>query len=205
MFGGVTIAGAAYVQYQAGQAGIYITDIVKGAGQTVGGFAKGMGEGLLDIAQTTRRGWNATKESFELPEWAQRILSSRYAPSYGKGNGDGPEGNGKPPRQSRIGPASALAGVGAVGMAYSDDDDDVVFDEGDDGRRTEQAAPEQNAIDGQMMLLTRKMIEIRTLLQKVGQSDTMTLPSIVVIGSQSSGKSFTLFFAVAVAAGELVP
>ena len=43
-----------------------------------------------------------------------------------------------------------------------------------------------------MMLLTKKMIEIRSILQMVGQSDTMILPSIVVIGSQSSGKSSVL-------------
>ncbi|KAF8416189.1 P-loop containing nucleoside triphosphate hydrolase protein [Terfezia claveryi] len=42
------------------------------------------------------------------------------------------------------------------------------------------------------MLLTKKMIEIRSILQKVGQSGTLTLPSIVVIGSQSSGKSSVL-------------
>ena len=36
------------------------------------------------------------------------------------------------------------------------------------------------------------MIEIRSILQQVGQSNTLTLPSIVVIGSQSSGKSSVL-------------
>ena len=41
-------------------------------------------------------------------------------------------------------------------------------------------------------MLTKKMIEIRSILQNVGQSDTLTLPSIVVIGSQSSGKSSVL-------------
>lgn len=43
-----------------------------------------------------------------------------------------------------------------------------------------------------MMMLTKKMIEIRGLLQTVGQSGSLTLPSIVVIGSQSSGKSSVL-------------
>ncbi|MCJ1274936.1 dynamin-like GTPase mgm1 [Puttea exsequens] len=36
------------------------------------------------------------------------------------------------------------------------------------------------------------MIEIRSILQVVGQSDALVLPSIVVIGSQSSGKSSVL-------------
>ncbi|RMZ76899.1 hypothetical protein DV738_g4767, partial [Chaetothyriales sp. CBS 135597] len=55
----------------------------------------------------------------------------------------------------------------------------------------EQSAA-QAAKDDQMMLLTKKMIEIRSMLNSVGQSDALTLPSIVVIGSQSSGKSSVL-------------
>lgn len=188
MFGGVTLAGATYIQYQAGQAGTYITDIFKGAGETVGGFAKGVGDGITDIAQTTQRGWKATKDSLELPEWMQGMFRSRGSGANGNcdGNGSQPGGNGEPPRESRVGPAGALGGgAAAAGMAYDDDEDE-------DERQSDLAKLEQNAIDGQMMLLTRKMIEIRSLLQKVGQSDTMTLPSIVVIGSQSSGKSSVL-------------
>lgn len=44
----------------------------------------------------------------------------------------------------------------------------------------------------QMVLLTRKMIEIRNILNQVDGSETLQLPSIVVIGSQSSGKSSVL-------------
>ncbi len=43
-----------------------------------------------------------------------------------------------------------------------------------------------------MMVLTKKMIEIRNILQQVDQSSSLNLPSIVVIGSQSSGKSSVL-------------
>jgi len=48
--------------------------------------------------------------------------------------------------------------------------------------------PRQNGL----MHLTRKLIEIRTMLLSIDQSDTLKLPSIVVIGSQSSGKSSVL-------------
>jgi len=48
--------------------------------------------------------------------------------------------------------------------------------------------PRQNGL----MNLTRKLIEIRTMLLSIDQSDTLKLPSIVVIGSQSSGKSSVL-------------
>ncbi|KAI0084137.1 P-loop containing nucleoside triphosphate hydrolase protein [Irpex rosettiformis] len=43
-----------------------------------------------------------------------------------------------------------------------------------------------------LMHLTRKLIEIRAMLLSIDQSDALKLPSIVVIGSQSSGKSSVL-------------
>ncbi|KAJ7494602.1 P-loop containing nucleoside triphosphate hydrolase protein [Mycena galericulata] len=43
-----------------------------------------------------------------------------------------------------------------------------------------------------LMNLTRKLIEIRSMLLSIDQSDGLKLPSIVVIGSQSSGKSSVL-------------
>jgi len=56
----------------------------------------------------------------------------------------------------------------------------------------------QNQDDGeekdehQLLQLTKKLIEIRSVLLSVDQSDALKLPSIVVIGSQSSGKSSVL-------------
>jgi dynamin-like GTPase MGM1, mitochondrial len=44
----------------------------------------------------------------------------------------------------------------------------------------------------ELMHLTRKLIEIRSILLSIDQSDALKLPSIVVIGSQSSGKSSVL-------------
>lgn len=45
----------------------------------------------------------------------------------------------------------------------------------------------------ELMLLTRKLIEVRNILKSVDhESDSLMLPSIVVIGSQSSGKSSVL-------------
>lgn len=43
-----------------------------------------------------------------------------------------------------------------------------------------------------LMHLTRKLIEIRSMLLTIDQNDALKLPSIVVIGSQSSGKSSVL-------------
>ncbi|KAI8920097.1 P-loop containing nucleoside triphosphate hydrolase protein [Powellomyces hirtus] len=46
--------------------------------------------------------------------------------------------------------------------------------------------------DEDLMVLTKKLIEVRNLLKTVDNNAKMTLPSIVVIGSQSSGKSSVL-------------
>ncbi|KAL3233631.1 Outer mitochondrial transmembrane helix translocase [Nakaseomyces bracarensis] len=66
------------------------------------------------------------------------------------------------------------------GEKGDDDDDDEEYEEAD------------NTQDD-MVNLTKQMIEIRAILNKVDSSSAnLTLPSIVVIGSQSSGKSSVL-------------
>jgi hypothetical protein len=58
-----------------------------------------------------------------------------------------------------------------------------------------QEAPTEplESIEGDLLNLTKRLIEIRNLLTDVpGRSTTVNLPSIVVIGSQSSGKSSLL-------------
>ncbi len=112
------------------------------------------------------------------PEWLQNLLGNNSGSSQG-GNGGNSGGD---PKQSRGGAAAGTAGAVAAAAAFGYDS------ESDKDANTN----EKIARDEQMMLLTRKMIEIRSLLQTVGQSETLTLPSIVVIGSQSSGKSSVL-------------
>ncbi|KAI9145040.1 P-loop containing nucleoside triphosphate hydrolase protein [Paraphysoderma sedebokerense] len=46
--------------------------------------------------------------------------------------------------------------------------------------------------DEDFMVLTRKLIEVRNILKAVQHNDALRLPSIVVVGSQSSGKSSVL-------------
>ncbi|KTW28975.1 hypothetical protein T552_01606 [Pneumocystis carinii B80] len=46
--------------------------------------------------------------------------------------------------------------------------------------------------NSQTMLLTKGLIEIRNILQQIKQNEKIALPNIVVIGSQSSGKSSVL-------------
>ena len=149
------------------------------AGDTAGSTASSLFGSVKDVAGQTWNGFERTKDGvkdhMELPEWMWKILNTEEAGS-GKGGGGGCSDGGSP-KQSNAGVAAAATGA-AFGYSQAADDDD---------RSSEQAAK-----DDQMMVLTKKMIEIRSILQQVGQSNALTLPSIVVIGSQSSGKSSVL-------------
>ncbi|KAI1103535.1 dynamin family protein [Jackrogersella minutella] len=177
MAGGVVIGGIAWIQYQATQAGNYAWDVVINTKDSVTNTAATLIDGAKGIADQTKRGWERSKDSVELPEWMQRILRVQEEIGTGK-QGDGPGGD-EPPKQSRTG-AAVAAGASAAAYGYEQSSDD-------DPRSVDEMAK-----DDQMMVLTKKMIEIRNILAKVGQSSTLTLPSIVVIGSQSSGKSSVL-------------
>ncbi|MDI1487855.1 MAG: mitochondrial dynamin GTPase Msp1 [Ramalina farinacea] len=172
MIGAGVVGGLTYLQYQATQAGNYAVDLFRHAKDFTTGAAGSLFGNAKGIADQTRSGWERTKENLAVPTWMQEFLHRD-----GKGEesgGPGPE----PPRQSKAGGAAALGTGAAFGYAQSPEDDE---------RTGEQAAR-----DDQMMMLTKKMIEIRSILQMVGQSNALVLPSIVVIGSQSSGKSSVL-------------
>lgn len=132
-------------------------------------------DGARGVAEQTWKGWENTKEQVEAPEWLKKVL--RIHEDAGTGGSGGPGGGGDHKKSS----TGAAIAAGASATAYSLDK-----------LREEDVCDEEAVRDDQMMVLTKKMIEIRNILQKVGQSSSMTLPSIVVIGSQSSGKSSVL-------------
>lgn len=150
--------------------------MVKRAGETASGVAGSFFGGAKDVGEQTLSGWERTKQNIELPEWVQKIL--RRDETSSSDSGGSSDGGGGSPRQSGAGAAAAAATGAAFGYTQSTEDD--------------ERSGEQVARDDQMMVLTKKMIEIRSILQTVGQSNALTLPSIVVIGSQSSGKSSVL-------------
>lgn len=159
-------------------AGTYAMDIFNRTTESVGSFAGGVFGGAADTAEQIKRGWQNTTGEVEIPEWLQKILRIHEDIGSG-GEGQGSRGpGGEPPKQSRAGVAAAGATAAAYGYDSSSEED--------------PRAQGEAARDDQMMLLTKKMIEIRTILQTVGQGGALTLPSIVVIGSQSSGKSSVL-------------
>ncbi|QUC18957.1 uncharacterized protein UV8b_03198 [Ustilaginoidea virens] len=176
MFGGLAVAAFAWVQYQATQAGNYAIELFSTTRDAVTSTATSLFDTAKDVAAQTRQGWDSTTEKVETPEWLKKIL--RIHEEVGTGGPGGPGGD-ENPKHSRAGGAVAV-GASAAAYAYGNSDEKDPRDE------------EEVVRDDQMMILTRKMIEIRSILQKVGQSSSLTLPSIVVIGSQSSGKSSVL-------------
>jgi GTP-binding protein EngB required for normal cell division len=176
--GGATVAGLVYVQNQATAAGVYVSELFGNAKDGAENIAGGVYNNATDAMSRIKKGWSVTKDQVELPPWLRDLFeetqgSGSRQESSGSGGSGGP--GGEPPKKSSTGAAIA-GGAAAVSLNSGSNDPE----------------PEQIAKDEQMMLLTRKMIQIRTLLQSIGQSETLTLPSIVVIGSQSSGKSSVL-------------
>ena len=174
MFGAALVGGMAYVQYQAAQAGSYAMDTFR-VGKEMATDATGAFFGRArSIAEQTKTGWERTADGLNLPAWMKTIRGGERGESSQGGSGGEP-----PPNQSRSGAGTAVAATtGAFGYALNPEED--------------ERSGKEEARDDQMMMLTKKMIEIRSLLQVIGQSNTLVLPSIVVIGSQSSGKSSVL-------------
>lgn len=112
--------------------------------------------------------------SFEAPEFLKDLFSAKES-SEDKGKSKTDTGSNKSSRKPDGEDAIIAALVGATVSSPSDSD-------------RSSSDPQQNGL----MHLTRKLIEIRTMLLSIDQSDTLKLPSIVVIGSQSSGKSSVL-------------
>lgn len=112
----------------------------------------------------------------KLNDWLPDMTSVQQNSGNNGANGGSPNSDGSIPS------AVVLGSLGddeqATGTTDDDDDDDI---EKEDNTQEE------------MLNLTKQMIEIRSILNKVDSASAhLTLPSIVVIGSQSSGKSSVL-------------
>ena len=138
---------------------------------------------IYDSASDTLKSVSVRVGDVKLPELptieTPQFLTSFFASFNGGGKGEG-GGSGGSQRRS---PSSEAAAVIAalVAATTSSPSEPKAKDDADD-------TSQQNGL----MHLTRKLIEIRSMLLSIDQSDALKLPSIVVIGSQSSGKSSVL-------------
>ena len=120
---------------------------------------------------------------FETPQFLKGLFSARESSGSSDGSSGGDNGEGpssKSPKPEDDTAAFAAMAAAALGMS--------------DSKVTVEDVPDdlQDMRQNGLMSLTKKLIEIRTLLLSIDQSDALKLPSIVVIGSQSSGKSSVL-------------
>ena len=186
--GGSVAAGVVYVQYKVEQGAQYTKDAFgKGADWVAAVWDAGR--------DTVEKATEYKLPEFEMPDWLQKVLrldktDSGYEQSGDARGSDRAQSTSAGDDKSSSGgggggndDAATTAAIAAAGV-YMSKDGSVKADE-DSGTL-------QGARDDQMMVLTRKMIEIRNLLKRIDKSEALTLPSIVVIGSQSSGKSSVL-------------
>jgi hypothetical protein len=148
-------------------------------GEGLGKGIRGVGDDVRDGVDGFKKGagewWAAFTKQFEGEQAAEPVVqarSSQQGEQKGRARPEQEEPHSTPPGGP---PPEALLGlVGATAVLDADD---------------RGSLPKQ---DHQLLQLTKKLIEIRSVLLSVDQSDALKLPSIVVIGSQSSGKSSVL-------------
>ncbi|KAF8072076.1 P-loop containing nucleoside triphosphate hydrolase protein [Lyophyllum atratum] len=120
--------------------------------------------------------------NIETPQVLKDLFASLEAGEKGKGKGREGGEDGEEPGKNKRSPKEDAAIAALVAATMSSPSDPKVSE--DNGNL--------DAKQNGLMHLTRKLIEIRSMLLSIDQSDALKLPSIVVIGSQSSGKSSVL-------------
>ena len=163
--GGTFAAGGSYVAYKVDQASNYAQDKLS----TIKDFTDGFFSSTGDFFKGVGSGENAASG----------------------GDGGGNSGD----TATAVGATAAAVGFSSDedsdtaaednSMDDEDEDEETLIDDDDDDLDNDET-------DDEMLTLTRQMIEIRNLLSTIDHSDSLRLPSIVVIGSQSSGKSSVL-------------
>lgn len=132
---------------------------------------------FFDTASDGLKSVSARVSAVKLPDIeTPQFLKDLFSPDDSSHGSSQDSGN---PRNRSPEENAAIAALVAATLS-APSDSSKVSDSGMDAR--------QNGL----MHLTKKLIEIRTMLLSIDQGDNLKLPSIVVIGSQSSGKSSVL-------------
>jgi vacuolar-type H+-ATPase subunit F/Vma7 len=151
-----------------------------------------------DLLSSITNGIKSAVGSVEIhvPEFLANIFSSKSGPSVTSSSiqmeSDRPRfikkedenNNSSDSSGGGTGATAATATVGAATLFSMNEQEDE-----DVRNASDKSIPAQ---DNQFMLLTKKLIEVRNILMSIDHNEALRLPSIVVIGSQSSGKSSVL-------------
>jgi dynamin-like GTPase MGM1, mitochondrial len=156
-----------------------MNSIQEGATDLFDSASEGFKSASDTISSLTSRMQGLQLPEVEAPQFLKDLFSSSGSGGSSNNGNESSEDQGessgkkKPPRDE----AAVAALVAATMSSPSDSKEDS-----------------QGSLDpaNGLMHLTKKLIEIRTMLLSIDQSDALKLPSIVVIGSQSSGKSSVL-------------
>ncbi|KAE8540098.1 hypothetical protein D1P53_004036 [Cryptococcus gattii VGV] len=134
--------------------------------------------GVQDTADALKQGtkdwWDAFTSQFSRNQEKSSRSGAEGKQKWRPGEGPGEPNNGGP-----TGEEALIGLVGAAAVAKAEEERSDPFGSG-------------GVDEHHLLQLTKKLIEIRSVLLSVDQSDALKLPSIVVIGSQSSGKSSVL-------------
>jgi dynamin-like GTPase MGM1, mitochondrial len=142
-------------------------------GESTSSAASTLTEAYASLTESADRFWdrfgaNVSDGLSSLKERIEERFNRDDGERDGHGGGGGPESGGQGPP----------GGSGIAALALASTLPAIVSSDGDPSN--------------DLMHLTAKLIEIRTLLQSIDHGENLVLPSIVVVGSQSSGKSSVL-------------
>lgn len=162
-----------------------VTDKLSSAYNSASQLGSSIQDSLSDTASGVQDTADALKQGTK--DWWD-AFTSQFSRNQEKSSGSGAEGKqkwrpgegpGEPNNGGPTGEEALIGLVGAAAVAKAEEESSDPFSSG-------------GGDEHHLLQLTKKLIEIRSVLLSVDQSDALKLPSIVVIGSQSSGKSSVL-------------
>lgn len=170
----------------------FIKDLLRGGNNSANGefgdestdwisTVKGAASDVIDTASDRLKSVQSQLPEVKLPD-APQFIKDLFSGGENAGDKNDSSSNGEQQGRRRNRSPEEEAAIAALVAATmsAPSDSSSGTSEGFDTRQNE------------LMHLTKKLIEIRSMLLSIDQSDSLKLPSIVVIGSQSSGKSSVL-------------
>lgn len=139
---------------------------LEGASTAFSTLSENVNDNLTSISDTASTIWSSTSAG----------VTERFSQFAGRFRQGQEEESEESQKEDQFNGGIAIAAAMAASLP-------VIIDAGEKG------VPDSSA---DLMLLTRRLIEIRSILLSIGEESGLALPSIVVIGSQSSGKSSVL-------------